>query len=252
MKPLLYTLVVLFGMFASAQNESLFEEGNTLYSNGKYYEAIEKYEAVLNSGYHSAEVYFNLGNAHYKLNRIAPSIFYYEKALQLAPNDEEILNNLSFAQNMTIDAIETVPEIGISKFVRKVINMFNFDTWAYLSVLFMALFIILFISYYFASYTGKKRFAFVSSFISMFLTLLFLSFAFKKQTMDNKDNPAIVFSQEALVRTDPNLSGEEAFRLHEGTKVQVIDTINNWAEILLVDGKTGWIVTDNIKLLKKF
>lgn len=70
--------------------------------------------------------------------------------------------------------------------------------------------------------------------------------------MDNKDNPAIVFSQEALVRTDPNLSGEEAFRLHEGTKVQVIDTINNWAEILLVDGKTGWIVTDNIKLLKKF
>ena len=243
--------MLLLSLIASVQNESLFQEGNTLYSNGKYYEAIERYDEVLNSGYHSAEVYFNIGNAHYKLNRIAPSIYYYEKALQLAPDDKEILNNLSFAQNMTIDAIETVPEIGISRFLRNTINTFSFDTWAYLSVSFMILFIILFMAYYFTSLTGKKRFTFVTSIISVFLTLLFLSFAFKKQTMDNKDNPAIIFSKEAMVRTDPNLSGEEAFRLHEGTKVQVIDTINNWAEILLVDGKTGWIITDNIKLLKK-
>lgn len=53
-----------------------------------------------------------------------------------------------------------------------------------------------------------------------------------------------------MVRTDPNLSGEEAFRLHEGTKVQVLDVVNNWTEILLVDGKTGWIVSEDIKLLK--
>lgn len=252
MKSILYILTFLLSVITSAQNESLFEEGNTLYSNGKYYEAIEKYEAIINSGYQSAEVYFNLGNAHYKLNRIAPSIYYYEKALLLAPGDKEILNNLSFAQNMTIDAIETVPEIGISRFLRKAINAFSFDTWAYLSVSFMILFIILFLAYYFTSNTGKKRFTFVTSIISIFLMLLFLTFAFKKQSIDRKDNPAIVFAQEALVRTDPNLSGEEAFRLHEGTKIQVIDTINNWAEILLVDGKTGWIITENIKLLKKF
>ena len=88
--------------------------------------------------------------------------------------------------------------------------------------------------------------------MSAFLTVLFLSFAFQKQAMDNKDNPAIVFSQESLVRTDPNLSGEEAFRLHEGTKVRVLDTINNWSEILLTDGKTGWIVSDDIRMLNNF
>lgn len=252
MRPILYILTFLLSAATSAQNEKLFEEGNTLYSNGKYYEAIEKYDSILNSGYQSPEVYFNLGNAHYKLNRIAPSIYYYEKALKLAPNDKEILNNLSFAQNMTIDAIEPVPEIGISRFLRKAINTFSFDTWAYLSVTFMILFILLFLTYYFASYSGKKRLSFVTSIISIILTLLCLTFAFKKQSIDSKDNPAIVFSKESVVRTEPNLSGEEAFRLHEGTKVQVIDTINNWSEILLVDGKTGWLVTDNIKLLKKF
>lgn len=252
MKLIIYIITFLLSSITSAQNISLFEEGNTLYSNGKYNEAIEKYEEVLDKGLHSAEIYFNLGNAHYKLNRIAPSIFYYEKALLLSPKDKEIQNNLSFAQNMTIDAIEVVPEIGISRFLRSAIKMFSFDTWAYFSIVFVILFVILFITYYFTSSTNKKRFTFVTSITSAFLTILFLSFAFQRQTMDNKDNPAIVFAQESLVRTDPNLSGEEAFRLHEGTKVRVLDTINNWTEILLADGKTGWMVSDDIRLLNNF
>ena len=228
----------------------LFEEGNTFYNNGKYIEAIEKYEEILNSDQHSSEVYFNLGNAHYKLNNIAPSIYYYEMALQLDPKDKEIKNNLYFANNMTIDAIETVPEIGISRFTRNAINTFSFEIWAYLSVIFMILFVILFMTYYFTVRTSTKRFSFVSSLTSIFLSLVLLVFAFKKDSIDKKHNPAIVFSQESLVRTDPNLSGEEAFRLHEGTKVQILDTANNWTEILLVDGKTGWIVSEDIKLLK--
>lgn len=247
-----YILLFLFSCFLSAQNETLFEEGNTFYNNGKYNEAIEKYEAILNSDQHSAEVFFNLGNSHYKLNHIAPSIYYYEMALQLDPKDKEVRNNLSFAKNMTIDAIETVPEIGISRFTRKAINTFSFEIWAYLSVFFMILFVILFMTYYFTVRTSTKRFSFVSSLSAIFLSLILLVFAFKKDSMDKKYNPAIVFSQESLVRTDPNLSGEETFRLHEGTKVQVLDVVNNWTEILLVDGKKGWIVSEDIKLLKTF
>ncbi|MBT8395113.1 MAG: tetratricopeptide repeat protein [Flavobacteriaceae bacterium] len=252
MKSIIYILLFLLCCLSSAQNEILFEEGNTFYSNGKYSEAIEKYEAIINKDQHSAEVYFNLGNAHYKLNHIAPSIYYYEMALQLDPKDKEIKNNLSFAKNMTIDDIETVPEIGISRFVRNAIKIFSFEIWAYLSVVFMILFVILFMTYYFSIQSGTKRFSLVSSLVSIILSLVLLVFAYKKESMDKKYNPAIVFSQESLVRTDPNLSGEEAFRLHEGTKVQVLDTVSDWTEIQLVDGKTGWIVSEDIKLLKKF
>ena len=232
-----------------SQSNALFDEANTFYNNGKYTEAIQKYEAVLNSGHHSAEVYFNLGNAHYKLNHIAPSIYYYEKALKLSPKDEAIQSNLSFAKNMTIDAIDTVPEIGLSKFVRKAISTFSFDVWAIISVSLMILFVVFFLMYYFTQLTNKKRITFIASFASIFMACLSLAFAFKKQAMDNKDNPAIVFAQEAQVRTDPNLSGEESFRLHEGTKVQVLDTISNWKQIQLTDGKTGWITSDEIKEL---
>ena len=104
MRAIIILFVCCFSMIGFSQNDSVFSEANTLYNNGKYAEAIDKYESILDSDQHSAELYFNLGNANYKLNNIAPSIYYYEKALLLEPNDKDIQNNLAFAQNMTIDA----------------------------------------------------------------------------------------------------------------------------------------------------
>src|SRR5690554_2797315 len=113
MKQIIYSVLFIFSSVCFAQNTSLFDQGNALYNDGEYEQAILKYETILENGEHSAALYFNLANAHYKLNHIAPSIYYYEKALQLAPNDKEIKNNAAFAKNMTIDAIGTVPEVGL-------------------------------------------------------------------------------------------------------------------------------------------
>ncbi len=249
MKKLIYILTLLLSFGAISQNDILFKEANALYNEGKHYEAIDKYETILKSGVHSAELYFNLGNANYKLNNVAPSVYYYEKALQLAPKDKEIQNNLVFANNMTIDAIEEVPEVGVSKFFNKVINVFGFDGWAKLTIVLMLLFVGLFIMYYFAFATQRKRLSFIGSIAALFLMLLSLTFAFQKYNMAKKDQPAIVFSQEAKVKSEPNNRSAEAFILHEGTKVQILDTINNWKRIKLVDGKTGWIPSDDIKAL---
>jgi len=250
MKKLSYIFVFLFSLGTFSQNESVFQEANTLYNEAKYQDAIDKYESILKSGQHSSELYFNLGNANYKLNKIAPSVYYYEKALRLDPNDKEILNNLAFAQNMTIDAIEHVPEVGISNYLNKIINVLGFDGWAKLTIVFMLLFVGLFIKYYFSFATQSKRIAFIGSNVFLFLMLVSLSFAFQKYNLVQKDKPAIVFSQEAEVKSEPNLRSSEAFRIHEGTKVQILDTVNNWKKIKLVDGKTGWVLSDDIKALQ--
>jgi len=232
-----------------AQNETLFAQGNTLYNDGNYTEAIEKYQAILDSGMHSAELYFNLGNAYYKLNNIAPSIYYYEKALQLAPNDKDILSNIAFARNMTIDVVDTIPEVGFSKFVKSVTNMMSFDAWAKTSVGLVILFVILFLSYYFSYTSLKKRLAFVGSLASIILACGSLSLAYHKYNLVQHDRPAIVFAKEAQIKSEPNLRSTEAFKLHEGTKVQILDTVQNWKKIKLADGKIGWIVNDDIKAL---
>jgi len=232
-----------------AQNETLFEQGNTLYNDGNYIEAIEKCQAILDSGEHSPAVYFNLGNAYYKLSNIAPSIYYYEKALQLAPDDKDILNNIAFARNMTIDVVDTIPEVGFSKLVKNITYMLSFDAWAKTSVALVILFVILFLSYYFSYTTLKKRLAFIGSSASMVLACVALAFAYHNYNLKQNDRPAIVFAKESQIKSEPNLRSTEAFKLHEGTKVQILDTVNNWKKIKLADGKTGWVVTDDIKAL---
>jgi tetratricopeptide (TPR) repeat protein len=249
MKRSIYILTFFISVFSYAQNNALFEQGNELYNDGNYIEAIDKYTAILDSGNHSASLYFNLGNAHYKLNHIAPSIYYYEKALQLSPNDEEIKNNMAFAKNMTIDAVDVIPEAGFSKIIKSTANLMSFEDWAKISVVSIFLFVILFLIYYFAYSSSRKRLAFIGSAVSIFLLMVALTFAFQKYNLDQKDRPAIVFAQEAQIKGEPNLRSEESFKLHEGTKVQILDTVNNWKKIKLTDGKTGWISNEDIKEL---
>ena len=253
MKQILYIIVLLCSVLINAQNEDAFLEANDSYNNEDYQEAIAGYESILETQVHSPELYFNLANSYYKLNQIAASIYFYERALQLSPDDIDILNNYNFAQNMTIDAIEELPEIGLTRFVKILVNTYSVDAWAKLSIICVVLFVILFLSYYFSFSTTKKRASFILSFVTITLAIMFLSFAFQKYTINKKNNPAIVFAQESDVKTDPNLKSETAFQLHEGTKVQVLERYNDsWTKIKIANGKNGWIFTKDIRLLNDF
>ncbi len=249
MKAITYILLFILSFSATAQNQQLFNEANSLYNEGKYAEAIDKYQTILASKQQSAELYFNLGNANYKLNNIAPSIYYYEKALQLQPNDADIINNLAFAKNMTVDVIETVPQGPVEKLIKNLTHTLTFNGWAKLAVALVFGFILLFLVYYFAYSSLKKRLAFVGSLILLFLVCVSLLLAFHSYNLDKIDKPAIVFAQESKVNSEPNSRSEEVFRLHEGTKVQILDTVQDWKKIKLADGKSGWISSEAIKAL---
>ncbi|GAA3644317.1 SH3 domain-containing protein [Flavivirga jejuensis] len=249
MKKVFYIVSFLLSLTAFSQNQALFEKANALYNEGKYAEAIDNYKVILDTKNHSADLYFNLANAHYKLNSIAPSIYFYEKALQLAPDDADIKNNLSFAQNMTIDAVDVIPEAGLSKLIKNITNTMSFDNWARMAIGLVFCFVVLFLIYYFAYSTLNKRLTFMGSIASLVLLCISLAFAFHKYNLDKKDNPAIVFAQESKVKSDPNPRSEESFRLHEGTKIQVLETYNDWKKIKLSDGKMGWVNSEDIKLL---
>ena len=63
---------LLTGMsILQAQNpDYYFDLANRAYADGKYEDAIEMYLSIINEGMESGEVYFNLGNAHYKANQV--------------------------------------------------------------------------------------------------------------------------------------------------------------------------------------
>lgn len=220
MKQLIPIILLLVSFFGNAQNEALFSQATDSYNNGDYQKAIDYYLGILENGKHSSELYFNLGNTYYKLNQIAPSIYNYEKALLLSPNDAEIKNNLSYAQNMTLDAIETLPETGLAKIYKSITEIMSFDEWSYTAVVFMILFALLYIAFYYFRYATQKRIAFISSIAALFISLGSAAFAFVQYNDFKSDQPAIVFSSEVQIKAEPNQRSEQIFILHEGTKVK--------------------------------
>jgi len=250
MRKVLFILVLLISYFGFSQNETLFQKATTAYNDGKYDEAITDYLKIIANGKHSPELYFNLGNAYYKLNKVAPSIYYYEKALLLNPNDVELKNNLAYAKNMTLDAIENLPETNFKSMYKKVTGYYTFDQWAYINIALILLFVIAYISFRNFHSATKKRISFIGSLTCLFLSLLAMIAAYLNYSDYKQKKPAIVFEEESIVQAEPNNRSQEVFRLHEGTKVYVLDNLNDWYKIKLADGKSGWISSNDIKLIK--
>ncbi len=249
MKKLIFFVLLCVGLTGYGQNNAIFEEANAAYSNGNYQEAASKYEQILESGETSAELYFNLGNSYYKMNKVAPSIYYYEKALQLEPTDEETLNNIEFARNMAIDDIEAVEQQGISQWINNLILVFDFSTWTILGIFFSVGFVALFLLYYFARKPLYKRIFFSTAMANLVFCIVSVIFAFQQQSFIEDNQYAIVFSEEAEVREEPNLRGESSFELHEGTKAKILENYQEWSRIELANGAEGWIKTNDLRKL---
>ena len=64
-----------------------------------------------------------------------------------------------------------------------------------------------------------------------------------------KDAPAIIFAESTDVKTAPKMSSAVAFILHEGTRVQILNSDGDWLRISLADGKDGWIPKTDLKPL---
>jgi len=243
--------LLLFLLISSCLNaQNGFEQGNALYNKGKYSEAITAYEGVLKTKKHSAELYFNIANSYYKLNKVGPSIYNYEKALLLSPNDKEIQNNLNFAKKAAIDDIKEVPNVGFNKMIQDVTSVYQYNTWAWIAVGFSFVFLLLFLGYYLSGTTLSKRLFFIGMFIALLIIAISISSALFEKSIYERDRPAIVFEDILPVKTEPKADAPDAFLLHEGAKVYILDTLDTWRKIQLTDETQGWVEEKAIKEIK--
>jgi SH3-like domain-containing protein len=52
------------------------------------------------------------------------------------------------------------------------------------------------------------------------------------------------------VKSTPSKNGTDLFILHEGTRVTITDnSMKDWKEIRVDDGKEGWIETNKIEII---
>ena len=229
--------------------ENIFSQANELYNKGIYIEAINNYKEIIKNDFHSAELYYNLGNAYYRLDSIASSVYYYEKALQLNPNDREIIDNLELINKTLVDEIDPITIPLIESILNSISNIFYFETWGYISIFFSFLIVALFLSYYFANSSRVKRLTFVLLCISSIFMLVSLINGNKGYNNYINNEYAVIYSYETDLKTEPNYRSETLFMLHEGTKIQVLENYNNWIKIRLVNGQVGYIQLIDVKIL---
>ena len=250
MKKVVFLFIFLISWFGHAQTlDSLFVQANRLYQQESYIEALELYQEIENKDIESSALYYNMANIYYKTNQVAPSIYYYEKALSLDPGNKDIVFNLDFAERMTLDNIEALPKSLGQKFRDNITLKFTYNTWAIIAVSLAFLFAILFLLYHFSYSTRKKRIYFITSILTVIFVSLSIFFAYKNSHFVKNDIQAIIFAPQTQVKSAPTKSSDVNFELHEGTKVQILETLDNWKKIKIVDGKTGWMNAEDLKEL---
>ncbi|MFY7666159.1 tetratricopeptide repeat protein [Flavobacterium sp.] len=248
MKKFLY-LSLICCQFLSAQ--PLFDKANTFYRSEKYVEAAKAYEEILASGKFSAEVYFNLGNTYYKLGKVAPAVYNYEMALLLKPGDEDIKNNLTFAEQLRIDDIKEVGEAGFAVLLADTFKGWNHNSWAKIAVVFMLLACVGIGFYYFGSRRLVRKLSFIFASFAFLLGIVAGGFAQLSFTSSNSKREAVVFAENLPVKSEPKAQSADAFSIHAGTKVRILETLDRWFHIQLQNGNEGWVLASEVKEIRR-
>lgn len=249
MMTLLFLCIALQNHAQEDVASNAFAKANQAYTAENYELAIKSYEQLLKTDLHSVEAYFNLGNAHYKLNQVGPAIYNYEKALMLDPENEDVLNNLQFAKQMRIDAVEAIPENELESKASSIASALTIDEWAYASIMFLIITVLLFILYHYSQTAGKKRLFFILMLLFAISTVVAIAIGFYAQNNLNNEQYAIVYAAEFTARDEPKTNSNASFIIHEGTKVEVIEEYNDWARIALENGSKAWVTLETIKKL---
>lgn len=242
----LMLLLPLFSLGDDKDN-SLFEKGNRLYAKAQYQQAVQTYQQVLNDGYSSAAVYFNTGNAYYKLDDMAPAILYYEKARKLAPNDKDINVNIQLANLKISDKIEPQPDFFVARWWHNFILVLPAGTLSAISGLFFLTGFLLLVAYLFLRVLILKKTCFYTGIIVIFIGLVGIFMANRQVAYFNTHHQAIIFSNAVTVKGSPDVNAKPLFVIHEGTKVDINQKNGNWIAIELPNGNSGWITLDNVK-----
>lgn len=223
--------------------------GDSAYIKNDYKSAIQIYEALLEKG-EAAEVYYNLGNCYYKTNDIAKSILNYERALLLDPGNTDIRVNLEMARAKTVDKITPIPDIFFVAWIKSLINCLSVDAWAKCGILFFMLFLVAVALFFFSKQASLKKGGFIGGIVFLILVVLSNVFASQQKAVLVNRNAAIVLVPSVTVRSTPSESGTSLFILHEGSKVELKDnSMREWKEIRLEDGKVGWVPTSSIEVI---
>lgn len=248
-------LLLLPATAFGAENPAYDQQADSAYAADNFALAEELYLKAGKELGTSSTLFYNIGNTYYRQGNLGKAIVYYERALKLDPSNSDARTNLQFVKGQITDK-EPDSSSVVSKAVDKVINSFHADAWAWIALLLFAVFIGAAAAYLFSETVLIRKTAFFGGLVVFLLTVCAVVISFTAANRVEADNYAIILPPAAQLSTSPREArsqSEQAFLLHEGTKVEVIDSVSSpgeggkWLEVRVPTGERAWIKSTEVE-----
>ena len=249
-RPILLFLLALsiFQTSLSAQEPlQRAQLADSAYRIADYEQAAELYEEVLASGFASPDLYYNLGNTYYRLDRFGLAILNYERALRLRPGMSDARDNLALANSHTVDRIAELPRLFVVNWYIALITRISPSSWRVVTLLFFILGLAAVIVITLSRNVTLRKSALAVAIAAAVLFLLSLLLMFASTSHFNARAEAIVMEPSVTVKSSPEHQSADKLILHEGTKVTISESLSGWHKITLSDGTSGWCEANSIE-----
>ncbi|MCH5319232.1 MAG: tetratricopeptide repeat protein [Paramuribaculum sp.] len=250
-------LCLLLGCFGSIYSSELKEQADSAYNADNFQQAIELYQKIIDSEGNSPIIQYNLGNSYYRFGKIGNAILAYERALRQNPKFDEARLNLEFVNTKIIDR---PGERGsfLSNVYDRAANSQTSNVWAWIGLGLFTLFIISLALYFLSPSIPVRKIGFFGGIILIFLSLGSLILSFRARQIAINPDIAIITSPSVILSTsprDPKDRNEEAMLLHEGTKLEIIDSVTTktdsistkWFEVQVDNSHRAWIKSSELE-----
>lgn len=223
---------------------SALEAANARYLQGDYAGAIKGYEDLVRAGLASASLFYNLGNAYFRSNRMGWAVLSYERALRLDPGDADARANLELARSSGVDRLVGA---GDESFLDRLVSRLpRMKTTAAFSVTWLALWGLLLVR---RRVFGRTRSWLSAAVLAVALLATVSGGLIALQARAERSPEAVVVSPVSPVREAPGTTHKPAFELHEGTKVRVLEASDQFLRVRLPNGLEGWLARDDVAMI---
>ena len=243
MKRYILSLLLAFA-FASMQAASLSETktlADSAYARADYEAAVKLYGKLAEQN-PTSDVCYNLGCAYYRIDDIAHSVLWFERALKLSPSDKDVLFNLEMARTKTIDKIIPQHEFILFTYFRVMTNWFSLRTWTIIGLFGFVLMLASLLFFWASGSVTVRKLTFSLAIVLLLVTILSNVCAMQQRNFKQTHTSGIITTPAVTVKSTPADNGNDLFVLHEGSKVEILDdSLKEWCEVSIADGKVGWI-----------
>jgi len=220
--------------------DELFTAGNSAYEEERYADAVAAYQKILGFGVTDPRVLYNLGNAYFRLGRLGPAILNYERALRLDPSDREARDNLELSRGLIRDRVGE-PELQYPiRVVKETLEAIPTPSiaWVFLACVWSVATAAGAIPLS-GSWVRRRLLAYATVALSLLALTTGVSLLYRGR--QDAAPIAIVLEDRIDVRSGPGEENTILFTVHEGTRLDLRNSLERWVQVSLPNGLSGWV-----------